>query len=261
MNILQKKYAHGFAMPARLIKGVLPAAVMALICLVGRFCPAAQYDDEKAFFSYERFYDKSVVMEEPPRDGKLQKDISSFLNEFSMGIYAISEGDMEQAEEHLKEARAIWPEYFGTDFLLARINEDTGNVRLAARYYKSYLNKLRSFWQRENRISEKLIMSLTPYGVEDYEAAQEVIRRRLKGYGIDLDSVRPVYTVPPLVKTIVLFSGAASIYILIVYVVLPYVRKRRRIASAPKGYWICPKCETENTTLQKECGICRFPQP
>jgi hypothetical protein len=245
------------------------SAIIALICLVLVALALAtasenypvQYEDEKAFFSYQRFYDKAVVVEEPPQDGKLQRDISRFLNEFSMGIYAISERDMVQAEEHLKEARAIWPEYFGTDFLLARINEDTGNISLAARYYKSYLNKLRSFWQRENRISEKLIRSLTPSGVENYEAAREVIKRRLEGYGIDLNRVRPVYTVPPLVKTIVLFSGAALIYILTVYVFLPYARKRRRIASAPKGYWICPKCETENTTLQKECGTCRFPQP
>jgi hypothetical protein len=247
------------------------SSIIALICLVlavqaptlatSAETRPVQYEDEKAFFSYNRFYDKAAVMEEPPRNGKLQRDISRFLNEFSMAIYAISERDMGQAEKHLKEARVIWPEYFGTDFLLARINEDTGNIPLAARYYKSYLNKLRSFWQRENRISEKLIRSLTPYRVEDYEAAYEVIKRRLGGYGIDLNRVRPIYTVPPLVKTILLFSGAALIYILMVYMVLPYVRKRKRIANAPKGYWICPKCGNENTTLQKECGTCRFPQP
>jgi len=238
---------------------VILSVVMILACLAGPFC-AAQYDDEEFFFSYERFYDRATVMQAPPQDGMLQKDVSRFLDEFSRSIYAISGGDMEPAEAHLNRARAIWPEYFGTDFLLARINEDAGNFQLASRYYKSYLNKLRSFWLRENRISDKLIRSLMPYGVEKYEAARDLVGKRLKSYGIELDRVRPVYTVPPMVKALVLFFAAAAVSVLLVYVVLPYVRKRIRIAGAPEGYWVCPKCGTENTMLQKECGTCRTPQ-
>ncbi|MDD5476483.1 MAG: hypothetical protein PHU03_08240 [Syntrophales bacterium] len=241
------------------MKVVLPAVVMFLISLAGPLS-AAQYDDEESFFSYGRFYSDAVVMEKPPRDGALQKEVSRFLNEFSEGIYAITSGDLKLAEEHLKTARGIWPEYFGTDFLLARINEDSGNFHLAARYYKSYLNKLRSFWLRENRISEKLIESLTPHGVENYERARDAVERRLKTYGIELDRVRPVYTIPPLVKMLVLFFAAVAGYVLLSYVVLPYVRKRIRIAGAPKGYWVCPKCGVENTVLNKECGTCRTPR-
>lgn len=258
-NTLKRRNTYSSAIPVRSMKVALSAVVMFLACLAGPFC-AAQYDDEESFFSYERFYNDAVVMQEPPRDGALQRDFSRFLNEFSKGIYAITGGDLKPAEEHLKIARGIWPEYFGTDFLLARINEDAGNFHLAARYYKSYLNKLRSFWMRENRISEKLIMSLTPHGVENYERARDVVERRLKRYGIEPDRVRPVYTFPPLVKMLGLFFAALVGYVLAVYIVLPYVRKRIRIARAPKGYWVCPKCGAENTVLDKECGTCRIPR-
>jgi len=239
---------------------VIPFVVMVLACLAGPFS-AAQYDDEDIFFSYERFYYRAAVMQAPPENGMLQKDVSMFLDEFSKSIYAISGGNMELAKEHLKKARIIWPEYFGTDFLLARVNEDTGDFRLAARYYKSYLNKLRSFWLGEYRISERLIRALMPHSVENYDAAKDLVRKRLKSYGIELDRVRPIYTVPPVVGSLALFVAAAAAGVLLVSVILPYVRKRIRIAGAPEGYWICPKCGTENTVLQKECGVCRTPGP
>lgn len=258
-KVLQRRNAYSSVIPIRSMKAVLPAVVMFLACLSGTLS-AAQYDDEESFFSYGRFYGDAVVMEKPPRDGALQKEVSRFLDEFSKGIYAITGGKPKLAEKHLKTARDIWPEYFGTDFLLARINEDAGNFHLAARYYKSYLNKLRSFWLRENRISEKLIMSLTPRGVENYERARDAVERRLKTYGIELDKVRPVYTFPPLVKMLGFLFAVAAGYFLLVYAALPYVRKRIRIVSAPKGYWVCPKCGAENTVLDKECGTCRTPR-
>ncbi len=256
---LQRRRSHSLAVSVQSMKNIVFTAGIFFVCLAWQFC-AAQYKDDEVFFSYERFYDKAVVMQKPPRDGKLQSDVSRFLNEFSAGIYAISRGDMEQAKAHLKTARVVWPEYFGTDFLLARVNEDTGNLQLAARYYKSYLNKLRSFWLRENRISEELIKSITSYSVESYAAATEMVEKRLKDYGIELSGVRPIYTIPPLVKGLVLFFIAIAGYFLLAYVVLPYVRKLRRIANAPEGYWVCPKCGTENTVLQNECGTCRMPQ-
>ena len=246
-------------MPGRPARGVLPVILILLACLAGPPC-AAQYEDEKMFFSYERFHGKAALTQPAARDGMLQKNVSMFLDEFSRGIYAISGGDMEMAERRLKKARVIWPEYFGTDFLLARVNEDAGNMPLAARYYKSYLNKLRAFWLRENRISEKIIKAITPYTVENYDRAKDAVSRRLRAHGIELDRVRPIYTIPPLVKALAMFLAAAAGYVLLVYSILPYARKRRHIAGAPEGYWVCPKCGAVNTVIEKECGTCRTPQ-
>jgi tetratricopeptide (TPR) repeat protein len=258
-KVQQRRDARPVVIRSLSSKVLFLSPIIFLTFLSGIFC-AAEYEDEEIFFSYERFYGKAAVMQEPPRDGKVQRDVSSFLNEFSTGVYAISAGDMEQAEKHLKRARGIWPEYFGTDFLLARINEDAGDYPLADRYYKSYLNKLRSFWLRENRISEQLIKAITPYRVENYETARDAVSRRLEERGIELGRVSPIYTMPPIVKTLALFFTAAGIYVLLASFVVPYIRKRKRIASAPEGYWVCPKCGTENTKLEKECGNCRTPQ-
>jgi len=224
------------------------------------WCPlwlfAQESAEEKIFFSYERFYLQTDVAKDPPRDGIVQINISDFMQNYSDGIYAVSAGKLEKAKIKLLKARVIWPEYFGPDFLLARINEDEGHYGLSARFYKSYLNKLRAFSTGEYRVSEKFIEAITPYRIESYNLARVLVEERLRKYGIKLARVRPVYVILPFLKYLIIFFIIAAGYVVVVYKGLPYIKKRQLIKNPPKGFWVCENCGTENTLLQKNCEKC-----
>jgi tetratricopeptide (TPR) repeat protein len=242
------------------LKPVLILVFFVLVCpLVPLKSSAENFNDEDIFFSYERFYLNAGVLKDPPRDGRVQSDISSFFKNFSDGIYDISDGDLEKAKTRLLKARAIWPEYFGTDFLLARLYEDTEDYKLSARFYKSYLNKLKAYSQGEYRVSAQLTRSLTPYSVESYEDAYLLVKERLQNYGIDINKVKPVYTVPPFVIFLIIFILSGTVYVTVAYKVRPYIKLQRRINNPPEGFWVCKKCGTDNTILQKECEKCGAP--
>ncbi|MGB2706214.1 MAG: Ran-binding zinc finger domain-containing protein [Candidatus Omnitrophota bacterium] len=196
------------------------------------------------------------VVKDPPRDGIVQTNISAFMQNYSDGIYAISAGELEKAKIKLLKARVIWPEYFGTDFLLARVNEDEGHYGLSARFYKSYLNKLRSFSTGEYRVSKKFIEAIIPYQIENYNDAYILVEERLMRYGIDLARVRPIYTILPFLKYLIIFFIIGAGYAAVVYKGIPYIKKRQRIKNPPEGFWVCNNCGKENTLLQKKCERC-----
>ena len=234
-----------------------------LTILVFLACSAAAVEarvDEDNFFSYKRFILNPNIVGNIPDDGKLQKDINRFAASFMDGMYAISDGQLKKAQKALLRARAIWPEYFGVDFLLARIYESEGNYALAARYYKSYLNKLKDLHDGKYRISGPLIEGLSVYGVEGYDLAHELVEGQLAGYSIDLDKVRPVFTPPTFLFPFMLIMAAGGIYLIVYYRLWPYMEKRQRINNPPKGYWICRYCNAANLELRNECEKCRRPR-
>lgn len=224
------------------------------------WCPLCLFTqesvEENIFFSYEKFYPQACVVKDPPRDGIVQTNISAFMQNYSDGIYAISAGELEKAKIKLLKARVIWPEYFGTDFLLARVNEDEGHYVRSARFYKSYLNKLRSFSTGEYRVSGKFIESITPYQIENYNDAYIFVEERLRQYGIDLARVRPIYTILPFLKYLIIFFIIGTGYIAVAYKGIPYIKKRQLIKNPPEGFWVCNNCGTKNTLLQKKCEKC-----
>ena len=234
--------------------------ILVFFTVVCAWCPlwlfTQESREENIFFSYERFYLQAGVVKDPPRDGIVQTNISTFMQNYSDGIYAISAGELEKAKIKLLKARVIWPEYFGTDFLLARVNEDEGHYGRSARFYKSYLNKLRSFSTGEYRVSEKFIETITPYQIENYNDAYIFVEERLRQYGIDLARVRPIYTILPFLKYLIIFFIIGAGYVVVVYKGMPYIKKRQRIKNPPEGFWVCNNCGTENTILQKKCEKC-----
>ena len=236
----------------------LKAALLVLIYFLIPLSLFAQYlNDEDAFFSYERFYLKAAMLKDVSENRDIRRDVKAFMRNFSDGIYAISAGDLKKAKIKLFKARAIWPEYFGTDFLLARVNEDMRDQSLSAKFYKSYLNKLKALSEGRYRISEPLIRGITPYGVERYEDAYVLVKYRLKDYyGIDLNTVRPFYAIPGFLRFLIIVAMLGSGYAIVAYAVVPYIRRRRHINNPPEGFWACKKCGTHNINIRKECEKC-----
>src|SRR3989338_2997585 len=233
-------------------------AFLVLIYFLMPLSLSAQYlNDEDAFFSYERFYLKAAMLKDVSENRDIRRDVKAFMRNFSDGIYAISAGDLKKAKIKLLKARAIWPEYFGTDFLLARVNEDMGDYKLSARFYKSYLNKLKALSEGRYRISEPLMRGITPYGVERYEDAYVLVKYRLKDYyGIDLTAVRPFYTISGFLRFLIIVVMLGTGYAIVAYVVVPYIKRRQHINNPPEGFWVCKKCGAYNINIRKECEKC-----
>lgn len=147
-----------------------------LTLLLGFYSFAENYVDEDRFFSYKRFFLNPKAIDRIPDSGRAQEDLSIFVARFTDGLYAISAGNLKKAEKDLLKAREVWPEYFATDFVLALVYEDAGNYKRAARYYKSYLIKLKKLQAGEYPMSEPLIRNFTEYRIEPYELAHQGFR-------------------------------------------------------------------------------------
>ncbi len=237
----------------------LPAFILIglMIHLYSSLPVLAQYiDNENPFFSYKRFYLQLDILNDISEDENVRNDIKAFAWNLAGGIYAISAGDPEKAKTRLLKARAIWPEYFGTDFLLARLNEDMGDYNLSAKFYKSYLNKLKDLSEGRYRISAPLIRGITPYHIENYNDAYALIQRRLKDHGIDLAVVQPFYAIPGVLRFLIMFVMLGSGYVIVAYGVVPHIKRRQHINNPPEGSWVCKKCETYNLNIRIECEKC-----
>jgi tetratricopeptide (TPR) repeat protein len=220
---------------------------------------AQEYVDKERFFSYERFFlDQRAVSKIPP-NGRTQADLNRFADSYTNGLYALSGGRTKEAIKNFLEAREAWPEYFNTDFLLARSYEEMGDYEKAARFYKSYLNKLRRFHRGEYRISEPIIRAFASSQIEPYEPAQEVITQRLAGYGIRLGRVRPVMTPPVFLLPILLIAALGAIYMAVTRRLVPYLKRVHLMKNPPEGYWVCRKCGAGNTEINKTCEKCGQP--
>lgn len=238
-------------------KKLFIAAWIIVAYLVSLKFAFAQYlDNENSFFSYKRFYAQLDVLNSMSESKNVRSDIRDFMLKFADGIYAISAGEPAKAKEKLLKAAAIWPEYFGTYFLLARLNEDMGDYGLSARFYKSYLDKLKSFSEGKYRISGPLMRGITPYRIENYDNAYALVRDRLKARGIDLAATKPFETVPNFLRLLIMLVMFGAAYAIMAYRVIPYIRRRRHVNNPPEGSWVCKKCEAYNGNIRKECEKC-----
>jgi len=235
---------------------------VALVCvLAAASCTAAGVRIKKnGFFSYKRYFLNQAVTDQISGDGRPQRELKKFADNYTKGLYAFSAGRMEDAKKDMLIARDGWPEYFGTDFILALIYEEQGLPHIAARYYKSYLNKLNALHTGKYRISEPVIRSFTPRDIETYDTAYVQVKTRLAGYGIDLDKVRPVFTFPVFLFPALVGMAIAAVYILIFHWIRPRLKRRHWIKHPPEGFWVCRNCDTANPNLAMECIECGKPR-
>lgn len=198
-------------------------------------------------------------------DGQTQKSLRSFAEAFEKGLDELSAGDLAAAETDIHLSRDMWPEFFGPDFILALIYERTGNIDAAARYYKSYLIKLKFFEEGRYRISDPVIRSILPGPPDRYDEAFALISLRLEKEGISINAVRPAQAAVPVILYILMAAlGALLFYFSTFKWFLPFLRKRHRLAHPPEGFWICERCLAENpdpSMVCQECGRPRKAQP
>jgi len=212
---------------------------------------------EKEFFSYERFVLTMQLLDAVTRKPDSRRDLKAFATYFNDGIYALSSEKYSAALSKFYKSRNIWPEYFGTDFLIALTYERSGNIRKASRFYKSYLNKLETLESGHFPISAPLINILNVDNVDTYRGSKAIIKDRLRTYGIKLDNVKPPLFITGFVKSVFLIFMLVILFLVGYYSIWPYFKKQNRFKNPPPGFWICRNCEEENPDLVKECTNCR----
>lgn len=216
----------------------------------------AQAYDEADFFSYKRFQLNEEVLYNIENRGATAASIIRFAQDFQKGVNALDDGRTEQAKVFFLKAREEWPEYFATDFLLALTSERAGDYGTAARYYKSYLIKLKGLEEDKYRISSPVIRSLSMYPIEEYASANAFVNDRVRKLGLDFDRVRPSYTLPFFVVPTLAVILIVTAYIGLRYHAIPYIKKQDRINNPPEGFWVCRHCGEDNTELEMVCREC-----
>jgi len=228
--------------------------LLVLVFFCGR-AGASSYP-EKDFFSYVRFSGVSERLAKLTAGGQANKDIKDFAVKFSGGMRLLASGDIQKAETELLTALAMWPEYYGTDFILALMYERSGDMESAARFYRSYLYKLKNLELGRYRISGALISVLAGGEVEDYDTAHNAVKEHLAGRGIVLGSVRPVTIFPAWLIYVVFLLFFVALYLLIAYKWVPYRKRMKLIKNPPEGFWVCRYCWAVIPDLCKVCQEC-----
>ena len=212
---------------------------------------------EKEFFSYERFVLTMQILDAITRNPDSRRDIKAFATYFNDGIYALSNEKYSAALSKFHKSRNIWPEYFGTAFLIALTYERSGNIRKASRFYKEYLNKLETLESGNFPISAPLINILNVDDMDTYRESKAIIEDYLGTYAIELDNVRAPLFITGLMKSAFIIFILVILFLVGYYSIWPYFKKQNRLKNPPPGFWICKNCEEENPDLVKECSKCR----
>ncbi|MBF0216331.1 MAG: hypothetical protein HQL30_04975 [Candidatus Omnitrophica bacterium] len=248
--------------PRALARGVLKGFIS--LCLLsfpaffaGRLCADAPMEP-KEFFTHDRFVFHREDVVKVPVNRKGQEDLGVFVDRMNAGLSLFGDGDYAGAIKYFGGASRIWPEYFGCDFLTALAYEKAGDIRLGARFYKSYLIKLENFRNGKYAMSMQMLSVISSERLETYEYAEDNIRKHLfTGYGgMDLDKVRPVVRVEEFIIYLLSLAAFIALYYYVFGVLVPHFKRLHRANHPPEGFWVCRKCWAGNPTLSNECLEC-----
>jgi len=222
---------------------------------------SAQGDIEKEFFSYERFVLNRDVLNNIDNGSLQRRMLERFFDFFMEGLYLMSADKMDKAEANFLTAREAWPEYFGTDFLLALVYEEKGLPEKAASYYSSYLVKLYNFHSGKYRISSPIIRFAAGGSIERYDPARQLIGRRLAIYDINIEDISPADMGAARFKYP--FFVFVTLVILLIFIIKSYKGHKKKVylANAPEGFWRCGFCMEDIPELSDYCHSCGKKRP
>lgn len=226
--------------------------LMGLLFIGGEKTLQAEYD----FFSHRRFLLKEHIASRLQDEGGVAGRIANFSEHYTVGLEELSGGRIREARRSLERARRIWPEFYPTDFLLAKTYEREGQINTAARYYKSYLNKLQALTEGYHRASAQFIRQVLAGGVDRYKHAYRRIDEHLRQFGIDIEDVRPIRTIPRSLKAVFYLLAASVLFYFFKTKLIPIYQKKKRIKNPPEGFWCCRKCGMMNMEIDVECRKC-----
>lgn len=219
--------------------------------------------DEQDFFSFKRYratysYFSKYQNVDLSDAGAPARAVQRMGTHLVRGFDALNEDKPDAALVEFKIAARAVPEYFHTDFFIALTYDAMGDTQNAARYYKSYLNKLKKYWDGLYRLTSPIIKKTVSFDIPGYKEANELISQRMAASGIDMEKVS---------------SGKHHLLYLIVFMTAVFgVSAYMLITSGPakralygikavfygeKDRWICRSCGKENSNINVVCWGCR----
>ena len=212
---------------------------------------------EDRFFSFERCrINNNISQKTQPLSNRRKNQYKQFVFVFNKAIDKLLSEDLFIGEKLLLRASKIWPEYYGTYFLLALIYEEYAEYEKASFYYNIYLNRLKSFYLGKYIISSSLIGKVNSYYKEEYSYAYERIKSRLLKHGINLEKEKTFNVKKTGINFIIILFFICFFIILYCYV-WPYIVRQQKIKNAPEGFWVCKYCGKTNPLLRLECERCK----
>ncbi len=235
---------------------ILPSAVSAL----------QQGADDQDFFSFKRYRDTYAYFSKHQNAdlsdaGAAARAVQRMGTHLVRGFDALNEDKPDTALIEFKIAARSVPEYFHTDFFIALTYDTMGDTRNAAGYYRSYLKKLKKYWDGLYRLTSPIIRKTVSFDIPGYEVARGLIRRRMAASGIDMEKVPSGKH--PLAYLILFITAVFGVSAYILITSGPAKRALYGIKAVffgEKGRWICRKCGKENSNINVVCWGCREPK-
>ncbi|MFH1868104.1 MAG: hypothetical protein ABH843_03945 [Candidatus Omnitrophota bacterium] len=246
-------------------KLILSAIILILLMQPINSRALADTDAADEYFSYEKYssaymYFSKIERVEYRRDGLGERKIKALADRFVWGFDALSQKKQDEASVQFRKALRILPEYFHLDFILGLLYEEKGDYIKGAKFYASYLEKLKKFHEGMFPIAKPIITDTIDFDIKGYPQAYELIKQRLSLHGIDIDeAMNKKYPILP-VAIIVLALAIAAIFTLTQKEPIKrsfYAAKARLYTS--KDSWICTDCGKENSNINSACYNCDKP--
>lgn len=234
------------------------------IALIQPFILSAQEypNDEYNFFSLQKYgytylYFYRFQQLDLRTAGLAQRRVKELAKKFVKGFDALREGKTDKAISQFKQISRVLPEYFHIDFIIALSYEKKGDFKNAARFYKSYLEKLKKFDNGMYRLTQPLIEKTVNFNIPGYEKAEDLIEQRMAKYGINMQKVSLGHYPPLLIIIIiVIMVGALLCLASKADPVKRILYKAKAELSHSKECWICIYCGKENANINTICYNC-----
>lgn len=219
--------------------------------------------DDQDFFSFKRYratysYFLKYRKADLSHAGAPARAVQCMGTHLVRGFDALNEDKPDAALAEFKIAARSVPEYFHTDFFIALTYDAMGDTQNAARYYKSYLRKLKKYWDGLYRLTSPVIQKTVSFDIPGYKEAQGLINRRMAASGINMDKLSSEKH--PLSYVIIFITAVLGVTVYALVTSRSAQRARYRIKGmllSDKTRWICRICGKENSNVNVVCWNCR----
>lgn len=208
-------------------------------------------------YAYTYMYFSKIERVDYKRDGLAERKIKALADKLVWGFDALSQERTDDAIVQFRGGLKVLPEYFHLDFMLALSYEEKGDHIKAARSYSSYLEKLKKFHMGMFPITKSMIQGTVDFDILSYPEAEELIKQRMAGYGIDLEEAgRKRYPILPIAIFLVVVGFVAAFIAAKGDSIKRSIYKTKAKLYRDGEYWICTNCGKENANINTKCHNC-----
>jgi len=213
------------------------------------------FDFEKYNYTYLYFYNFQHL--DLRGAGLAARRTKRLAQDFVKGFDAVRKGRTGEAVLQFQRASRLLPEYFHIDFIIALTYEEKGDIKNAARFYKSYLEKLKRFRGGRYRLTQPLIENTVNFKISGYEEAKELVDQRMAKQGIDMQRVSSGrYPMSFIFIILAAIAGAILYALKTAGPVKRIIYKIKAGLNHSEDFWVCQNCGRNNGNINITCYGC-----